>query len=605
MLGLLGVEPSHGQRADSAATLRAARSAQARFETIRRHSTWTWSRGSGSCDERIGRFCLTHGDDDEDFGALPEPKKVQQARRELLVRLDSAAARVPGDRWIAGQRVRYSTKPVVFRMPFGQRSNAARRGWWCFALAGYARHTAGDFAGADSAFNRALNTMPSSRRRQWTDISVLVEGGGWRAYDRAQGAERDSLEQRFWWLADPLWMIPGNELRSEHLARHVIDHLQDRSRSTEGLSWGADLREITLRYGWPVGWERERPVSPTQTSPSIISHYAPRSRHFAPTPRSWPIPPAWVQVNGASTWSAPARRISPSLARFDDLEHQLATFRRGDSVLMVAAYALDADSVGAGPVEAGLVVARMSGRRRSWHGTPWAALPEHSAFGFPRACRAEPGGENTRRQCTGNAGSLRHSAGTQPAGRFHVGPAATRRRRQFAPASRGRHAGSAWLRPSPGKGAAGIVLGGVRASSRRGNRQRVRKPDSRRKKLAAPPRDSRPPELGRPAWGGCGLGRALAIALPDLPPGRYTLRVTVTPEAGTGRHRVTDGGGGPSVGPARHLPRRRSWPGVRAQRSTASCPRVFLKAEQAGGTLLSWTKEPSLPVSSQLSKSLR
>lgn len=539
MLGLLGPVPAYAQIPDSAKTLRAARSAQARFELIRRHNLpWTWSRGSGACDERIGRFCLTHGDDnDEDWRPPPEPEKVRQARKELLVRLDSAADRTPGDAWIAGQRVRYSIEA-------GQLSDAVRAadecratGWWCFALAGYARRIAGDFAGADSAFTLALGLMPPRQRRQWTDISVMVEGGNWRAYDRAQGAERESLERRFWWLADPFWMIPGNELRSEYLARHMIDGLQDRSRSPEGVSWGADLREITLRYGWPVGWERERPSSPTQTSPSIITHYAPRTRHFAPTSRIVADPTSI----SSGDWTVDVKRprtafLPSSVARFDDLEHQLATFRRGDSVLVVAAYALDADSVGPGPVDAGLVVAR--DERTA------PAIARDSVGGIVGALGvlvpAEPAVLSLEVKTHGDsARALRARYGIRPApgrpggismsdvlllfaqdslprtldGAMRVARGSTR-------VQTGERVGLFWevygLPP-------GTETADVSVSLTRDGRNWLRRPTT-------PVRLSWEDRPGAdPIW-----GRALAIALPDLAPGRYTLRVTVTPEGGEG-----------------------------------------------------------------------
>jgi hypothetical protein len=535
MLGLLGALPAHAQIPDSAKTLRAARSAQARFETIRRNNlSWTWSRGSGSCDERIGRFCLTHGDDDEDWRPPPEPEKVQQARMDLLTRLDSAAARLPGDEWIAGQRVRYSVEAGRLSEAVRAAEQCRAADWWCFALAGYARHTAGDFAGADSAFNAALNTMPSSERRQWTDISVLVEGGGWRAYDRAQGVERDSLEQRFWWLADPLWMVPGNELRSEHLARHVIDRLQDRSRSTEGLSWGADLREITLRYGWPVGWERERPVSPTQTSPSIISHYAPRSRHFAPTPRIVADPTGV----GSGEWSVDVERprtayLPSSLARFDDLEHQLATFRRGDSVLLVAAYALNPDSVGPGPVDAGLVVARSERTapvvaRDSVGGIAGAlsvlvppkpavlSLEVKTHGDSARALRARYGIRPTPSRSGVSISDLLLLFAQDKLPRTLED--AMRVARGSTRVQAGERVGLFWevygLPP-------GTETTDVAVSLTRDGRNWLRRP-------ATPVRLSWEDRPGAdPIW-----GRALAIALPDLPPGRYTLQVTVAPERG-------------------------------------------------------------------------
>src|SRR5216117_4097450 len=91
---------------DSLAALRLAQRAQAAFESQRSVlAPRTLPHGSGACDERIGRFCYWY---DGDYDPPPrEPDAIKQARARLLDVLDSAAAAVPGDWWIAGQRVRY------------------------------------------------------------------------------------------------------------------------------------------------------------------------------------------------------------------------------------------------------------------------------------------------------------------------------------------------------------------------------------------------------------------------------------------------------------------------------------------------------------------
>ena len=103
------------QTADSVTVLSAARKAQATFERVRRaHLPRTWTSGAGSrCDETIGRFCYWDDDDTNEYtlpDTLPqESARIAAARKELLARLDSASALLPGDDWIAGQHVRDET----------------------------------------------------------------------------------------------------------------------------------------------------------------------------------------------------------------------------------------------------------------------------------------------------------------------------------------------------------------------------------------------------------------------------------------------------------------------------------------------------------------
>jgi hypothetical protein len=347
---------------DSARVLGSARSAQAAFERLRfRFLPWTEDGARGDrCDERIGRFCLWYDDEDgPDWVLPPEKEQVKQGRDALIARLADAAERYPGDAWVAGQRVRYLVEA-------GRAEEAAaaarecRAGWWCGALEGYALHAAGRTVASDSAFSAALAAMPEKERTEWTELKPLLSDEEWRDFRRLREKAPDA-EARFWWLADPFWAFDGNDLRTEHLSRNVVDRLQDRAFVTEGLSWGDDLREILLRFGRPIGWERVRPDHPmlAQGRASVVTHYEPESRSFVPPVRflrdpaevgegDWPL-----DDDEARTAYAPAYA-----GTVDELEHQVARFRRGDSALVVAAFALNPDSIPAGSTtDAALVLA--------------------------------------------------------------------------------------------------------------------------------------------------------------------------------------------------------------------------------------------------------
>ncbi len=348
------------QQRDSLRVLREARAAQAEFERARfRHMPWTFEHGvGGSCDERIGRFCFTNDDSDVNWKPPPEKPEVKAARERLLDALDDAAAAHPGDGWVAGQRVRYRVEAGRAEAALASARECRAEGWWCRALEGMALHASGDAAGAEAAFAAALGAMPERERRRWGDLSPFFVGDDLRAWRRARGAARDSLARRIWWLADPLWMDAGNDRRSEHHYRLVMDRVQERAESAETLSWGDDLREILLRYGWPVGWERLRQRVGQVGRPSVLSHYAPRSWDFLPPLRVLSRPSAlkegdWrLGEKTARTLHAP-----PYATAFRPLEHQVAAFRRGASSVVVAAWEMDSVPR-VEPVEAGLVLMR-------------------------------------------------------------------------------------------------------------------------------------------------------------------------------------------------------------------------------------------------------
>src|SRR5437773_1184352 len=129
------------QQPDSLTTLRAARRAQATFEAIRRqHLPYGSGHAGGTCDLRIGRFCYWYDDDRQPpEHAAAEPQLIRDARATLLAALDDAGARLPGDEWIAGQRVRYLVEAGRDRAAVGAARECRADGWWCAALLSLAR----------------------------------------------------------------------------------------------------------------------------------------------------------------------------------------------------------------------------------------------------------------------------------------------------------------------------------------------------------------------------------------------------------------------------------------------------------------------------------
>lgn len=328
----------------------AARSAQREFERIRRnHLPVKLDAGSTPCDEVIGRFCLWHGGDDA-WEPIPEPSVLTTARDHLIAELESTRRVFPGDWWISGQLVRYLVEAGQSKEAVSAAHACAADSWWCLALQGYALHESREYELADSAFAAAMRLAPAEERPDWTDVSVLLERGASGRYRRLSEAEQGRFEERFWWLADPLYLVPGNERRTEHFSRLVMDRIQDDARSPFGVPWGWDLREIVLRYGWPAGWERVRASAMAATgSISVISHFAKGGRQFVP-PEAFVTSPDAI---GPEDW--PLERLRPRAefatryaASFELLEHQIAAFRRGDSTVVVGAYDLRDSDGGSG-----------------------------------------------------------------------------------------------------------------------------------------------------------------------------------------------------------------------------------------------------------------
>ncbi|MBI2407278.1 MAG: hypothetical protein HYV19_03105 [Gemmatimonadetes bacterium] len=192
-------------------------------------------------------------------GALTTTRRwrVRDLRHTLRQMLDSAAARLPGDEWIAAQRLRFAIDDGDKEGAVQAAAACSRNEGYCALLRAHVLYRAGLTASADSAFLDALSRMPEEERCAWRDVSVLLPAELRRQYGSTPCDERDEFEAQFWMLSDPLWSEPGNERRAEQMSRKVLvtqlaplgEDEHQRWRPTKG---GEAVAESLLRYGWPT-----------------------------------------------------------------------------------------------------------------------------------------------------------------------------------------------------------------------------------------------------------------------------------------------------------------------------------------------------------------
>ena len=323
-----------------------ARSAQARFEREReRHLPLTFASGGGDCDEVVGRLCTWLGEGE--WRPSPDPEEVKRLREELLSELDSLQRLSPGDGWIVGQRVWYRAEGGDWQAALANARACRAERWWCDALEGLALHGLGHHIEAEIAFEGALERMDDERARDWRLLERVVDGD---TRDWLRDLERmgpDALEaglQWLWRLADPLYLVEGNDRLTAHYARWTVATLKEGARNPFRMSWGEDLEELTVRTGWELGWERSR--SRTLGGPfTITGHKHPEAREWMPSAKALTASTAVSAEEFLADRTRPRSLYAPPYAPIVlPMDAELTVFPRMDETLVVATAFLPEDT---------------------------------------------------------------------------------------------------------------------------------------------------------------------------------------------------------------------------------------------------------------------
>jgi hypothetical protein len=276
-----------------------------------------------------------------------EDPRVSAARENLLLELAEVAGEIPGDRWVLTQRIRYLGD-------LGRWAEAEAlvgtcqtpEPWWCPALRGYVLHRSGQALEAGDAFQLALEVMGEGAAGRWRDPSVLLEYSAAKWLREPDGLTRDEALERFWNLADPLYITPGNERLTEHFARRFGVFLYSDAVLTLGLPWGRSLEELLVRYGFTAGWERTWPGMQETAGGSVVEHHHPESRGLLPPLEALEDPGGLPKGVWFPEDDRPRSTSAPILAPLVVVgKAQTAIFRRGSDLLVVAAYAPPADTL--------------------------------------------------------------------------------------------------------------------------------------------------------------------------------------------------------------------------------------------------------------------
>lgn len=357
-------DPLRGSGAAMSSLGSQARSQQDAFERNHRLGLRFYNGGAdATCEVPLGRICYWNNN-----GDVPPPAERNDARierdqlMELLARAQSAD---PKDDWVVGMRVRYAIEGGTPDTAVTAARACAGTAWWCSALQGLALHSVGRHVDAAGAFDRALEQMGEGQRCAWTDVSMWLDPATHAAYKSTACANRGPENARIMRLAQPLWMLPGNDIQNELYARRTMSRIHSLARIPYDLQWGDDLLESQVRYGWPMAWSVQNGGVADPRPPSVIGHEPTPSYDFMPTVDAIAKPMSAV----ASDWDPKRKkarmRYAPRYASgFGALPSQFARFRRGgDTTLLAGGYRLVRDlEMGRAPYNAGLTLDGFDGR---------------------------------------------------------------------------------------------------------------------------------------------------------------------------------------------------------------------------------------------------
>lgn len=209
--------------------------------------TWPIGEFDGSTDEARNI----------DAGITPDRRAdIRAARASLIERFRVASEGVAADLFFVGQHVRFLLDQELPDSALGVAHRCASETWWCASLEGYIHHWEGRIAAAQTAFERARDAMPPSIRCNWDDLSPFLGPSDSSAFVHADCEASMLLAERWWWLADPLFVDSINERRVAHDARTVrvalLGSLPTDGRRRWTGEYGRDaLEQLLMRYGWP------------------------------------------------------------------------------------------------------------------------------------------------------------------------------------------------------------------------------------------------------------------------------------------------------------------------------------------------------------------
>lgn len=183
-------------------------------------------------------------------------KRIVDLRFRLINKLAAAAGQNPKDGWITGQIIRFRLDARDFDGALSAAEFCGADPWWCQGLLGYVRMQRGERAAGIAAYAQMLARMTPAQRCKWDNLSAFIPESGQKAYAALSCDAQNAVNEKFWWLSDPLFRAAGNERAVDQQTRRIEVAIRSSLAQDEWHPWderygGDALQTLTMRYGPP------------------------------------------------------------------------------------------------------------------------------------------------------------------------------------------------------------------------------------------------------------------------------------------------------------------------------------------------------------------
>ena len=218
--------------------------------------------------DEVGQFLAQYARKATDFSGEADYLRAEEKFREALELDPNNASALKHSFMVLAETGRWA------ELAAAARRRLAQSAWdpWAWLALGLASHRQGAATQAQAAFDSALVFLTPEDRARYSRLGRILSKKDAARFDTAQTSDARDM---YWLLSDPLWLVPGNEVKLEFLSRVAYAEFRwsDALRGLKGAD--TDRGEIHVRYGPPqtVATFHAEAQSGAPSTPTVLWFY--------------------------------------------------------------------------------------------------------------------------------------------------------------------------------------------------------------------------------------------------------------------------------------------------------------------------------------------